>query len=213
LKWKNLKSVCLSRDEYDFFLANFYFLYSKEDYEKYDKPEKIFKKIIKKNKDEWLVQQSEKNLMAMDFKKDQFKSLQEKACRAVKAYPQWYCGYAFLGICEIHLGKNYSKAKEYFEKSIILEETAQGRCWQAYAEYLLKDYKKCLALYERAMELDMVVLFFAEPTMAAAHSAMILGKWNAARWILDAQKSANKDIENCSEDYKELRRMLEQHDV
>ena len=57
--------------------------------------------------------------------------------QVVKQYPQWYCGYVFLGIAEMYLGDNYSKAKEYFEKSIGLEETAQGPCWQAYAEYQL----------------------------------------------------------------------------
>ena len=92
----------------------------------------------------------------------------------VKKHLQWYCGYVFFGIFEIYLNDNYSKAEEYFEKSIT--ETAVGHCWQAYAEYLLKNYKKSLALYERAMELYIVVLLAAQPTMAAVYCTMILDK-------------------------------------
>lgn len=208
-KWKNLKSKCSSRDEYDIYLADFYLKRKKR--ENFEIPDAILKKIINTSKDKFLVQQSELMLMGMDLEREQFRSLKKRADLAVKKYPEWYCGYVFLGISEINLNDNYLKAKQYLEKSIELEETAQGRCWQAYIEYLLKNYKKSLMLYERAMELDMIVMFAGTPTMAAAHAAMILDKWSSARLILSTLKSVNGSIENFS-DYQELRKMLEQHD-
>jgi tetratricopeptide (TPR) repeat protein len=155
-------------------------------------------------------------LISIDLIDKNYTKVEKEAKRLIKKYPNWYSGYLYLGISTVFLENDYLKAKQYLDKSIELEETWEGRCWQAIVEYhQFKNYEKTLELYERAMQLNMISILEDAAASAAVSAAMKLGKWDSARWILNAQKTASQKVGNNIENYQnyqKLRTIMDAYD-